>query len=478
MSVDATEPGPASVPREPREGERLGRYLLVRRIGEGGMGVVFEAIDSNLGRRVAIKTLHARHVRSGEVQQRFLREGQAASRVHHANVAAVFDVGGGSHPYLVMEYLAGEDLSCLLEREGRLSVERAADLLVPVVAALATAHDLGVVHRDLKPANIFLANERNRVTPKVLDFGISRITDRADAASITDTGALIGTPCYVSPEQARGDRHLDARSDQYSLGVILYQAATGRRPVDEPSVYAVLQRIVAGDFPTPRTVCPSLLSAIEKVIVRAMARDPDGRFPSTRAFGCALLPFASAATRAAYESELRNEVEPRANATADTELLRLNNVAPRDSRELRTTLGDSVQLLGLARRGAAMNRLWLLAVPLLPIISWFAWRAGTTHAEGSGGSTGAHPAAAGPLAPKKLALDLARSVVASEPELPSGKVGEGPANDESPEATPLPKPTQKPEPKRRTPPQSQAKSVTPDHSAGLAPAVNPYAEQK
>ena len=296
--------GPAASPG-PLAGTVLGRYLLVRLLGEGGMGAVYEATHQDLGRRVAIKILHPRYAESEKARSRFLREGQAASRIRHPNVADVYDVGiEGVHPYLVMELLEGADLAQVIEREAPLSVQRTADLLVPVVAAVAIAHDQGVVHRDLKPGNIFLSAERNAIKPKVLDFGVSKLIDHEDAPSLTDTGTFLGTPHYMSPEQAQGAKHVDVRSDQYSLGVILYECATARRPIEEDSMYPLLRRIVQGDFPSPRQINPNVSSAFENVILRAMARDPAQRFTTTRALGLALLDFASNGVRAAHAAEL------------------------------------------------------------------------------------------------------------------------------------------------------------------------------
>jgi eukaryotic-like serine/threonine-protein kinase len=242
---------------------------------------------------------------------RFLREGQAASRIRHPNVADVYDVGiEGNHPYLVMELLEGEVLAQVIKREGPLSVQRTADLLLPVIAAVATAHDQAIVHRDLKPENIFLAAERKATTPKVLDFGISKV-DRDDTPSLTDTGVFLGTPYYMSPEQAHATERIDIRSDQYSLGVILYECSTGRRPIEEPSMYALLRRIVHGDFPSPRQVNPALSSAFENVILRAMALNPAQRFPTTRALALALLDFASSGVRASHADELASTLQSR-----------------------------------------------------------------------------------------------------------------------------------------------------------------------
>jgi len=343
-------------------GTVLGRYAVGRLLGSGGMGVVYEATHRDLGRRVAIKTLRESYAASPESRRRFLREGQAAAQIRHANVADVFDVAiEEGCPYLVLEYLEGEDLASLVARESPLSLERTSDILVPVVAAVAAAHDLGIVHRDLKPQNIFLAIEHSGVVPKVLDFGISKLADAEASATLTGTGAVLGTPHYMSPEQAQGAEVVDGRSDQYSLGVVLYQCATGRRPLQGVPLYSLIQRTVHGDFPPPRQVHPSLPGAFEQVILQAMARDPERRFPSTRALGQALLPFASAGVRAAYAAELGSSgvvavATPQKHAAADA---------------LSTTLGESVHarpVTGARQRRSV--RLLLGASVLAAAVAW------------------------------------------------------------------------------------------------------------
>src|SRR6187455_741380 len=170
----------------PLVGTMLGRYRIERVLGEGGMGTVYAGGHQDLGKAAAVKTLHERYGRSNEVQLRFLREAQAASRIRHPNIVDVYDVGSESgRTYLVMELLEGESLARLIARDGPLSARQAADLMVPVVSALAAVHDLGVIHRDLKPDNIFLANERHTLQPKVLDFGISKVADQQITDALT-----------------------------------------------------------------------------------------------------------------------------------------------------------------------------------------------------------------------------------------------------------------------------------------------------
>jgi eukaryotic-like serine/threonine-protein kinase len=281
-------------------GSTLGRYEVGRLLGRGGMGAVYEAVHRDLKKRVAIKVLSAT-LASEDAKQRFLREGEAASRISHPNVVDVTDVGvEGALSYLVMEFLEGEDLSNRLAREGSLSPRDAADILLPVCAGLAVAHDEGVVHRDLKPENIFLVRQRQGgVEPKVLDFGISKLTGR-NAMAMTGTIATFGTPYYMPPEQVRGARQADQRSDVYALGVVLYECVTGRRPFEADNIYSMLHAIGGGEYPSPRTVRPELPLELEATIVRAMRLDPADRFPSVRHLAVALLPFASDKSRVVW----------------------------------------------------------------------------------------------------------------------------------------------------------------------------------
>ncbi len=397
----------------PAVGSVLGRYQLTRVLGEGGMGTVFEASHLDLGKRAAVKTLHARLAKTAEVRARFMREGQAASRIRHPNVVDVYDVGvEQDHPYLVMELLEGEDMGRLLAHESVLSAQRAADLLLPVVAAVAAAHELGVVHRDLKPDNIFLAVERTQVTPKVLDFGISKLVDREQADALTSTGAFLGTPHYMSPEQAQGAKQLDARSDQYSLGAILYRCTTGRRPIEETSIYALIQRIVRGEFPPPRSLNPDLPRAFETVVLKAMAREPSERFATTRDLGRALLDFASERERALYGPEFSGDGVPAAAVSA------------RGADEVSafgTTLGDSVQQRDLPGAPRAKRR-WvgLIALSAAAVALLLVWRGSSSPVAEAGLQKAAGQSTLSPVPPASVSsTPTATATAASATPLPS-----------------------------------------------------------
>jgi tRNA A-37 threonylcarbamoyl transferase component Bud32 len=285
-------------------GTLLGRYQIRRLLGRGGMGCVYEGTHTELKKRVAIKTLHPSVAALPGARARFMREGEAASRIRHPNVVDVTDVGTESGiTFLVMEFLEGEDLFGLLGRQRVLPVTEALDYLLPVFGAIAAAHDEGVIHRDLKPANIFLARTRHAgVQPMVLDFGISKVSGSGtgQTLALTGAGASLGTPCYIAPEQIRGVSDVTARSDQYALGTILYECLTGRRAHDGDTVFAILHSVGSGTFPAPRTIRADLPPELEKAILRAMQLDPANRFPTLRGFGRALLPFASPAIRAQW----------------------------------------------------------------------------------------------------------------------------------------------------------------------------------
>jgi serine/threonine-protein kinase len=274
-------------------GRRIDRYEIRAPIGEGGMGAVYRAFDTKLGRTVALKTVVARRrtALSEEMRGRFTREALAASKVSHRNVVQVLDYGfaDDGSPYIVMEYLRGRDLGARLrDSEAPLAVDEVADVMLGVCAALQACHQAGIVHRDLKPANIFLADTDTGAEVKVLDFGVSKAPLAGD---LTEEGQILGTPQYLSPEQVEGKTVPE--SDQYALGMVLYVCLTKHMPYEEHQSLSLLRAIELGKFQPPRAHRPDLPVALEEVILRTLRLSPAQRYPSVHALGRALLPFAS-----------------------------------------------------------------------------------------------------------------------------------------------------------------------------------------
>ncbi len=287
-------------------GMRFGRYEIVRRIGNGGMAMVYEARHIDLAKRVALKTLHRWLALRLDVVQRFVQEARTASRIDHPHVLGISDIGVEHDvPFMAMDLLEGEELAHVLHREGPLSATRVADLLLPVISAVAAAHEQGILHRDLKPENIFLARRRLRSEhPVLLDFGISKVRD-GGPSGLTAADELLGTPPYMSPEQViDGMAELDARSDQYALGVILYECSTGVLPYrNDDSIPDLLRMIARGGVKPPSTRASSLPRAFDALVLRALNVSRDARFPTVIELGRALLPFASPLVQAVWADE-------------------------------------------------------------------------------------------------------------------------------------------------------------------------------
>jgi serine/threonine protein kinase len=297
-------------------GTRLGKYLLGRLIGSGGMGHVYEATHLELRKRVAVKTLLPLLAAHREARARFLREGEAASRIQHPNVVNVTDVGTEEQtPFLVMEFLEGENLAQRLAREGGLAVPAILDLLLPIMDALASGHDEGVVHRDLKPHNIFLARGRDgRVVPKLLDFGVSKLVGDDPAGALTGSMAVLGTAQYMAPEQIDGPRNVDARTDQYALGLVLYECVTGSPARQGTSMMGMLKAVASDPSPSLLRARPDTDPAFAAVLSRALSFEPAGRFPSLRELMVALLPFAGARARAQWSEVVTGRVDSGSDA--------------------------------------------------------------------------------------------------------------------------------------------------------------------
>lgn len=269
-----------------------GKYRLGAPLGEGGMGSVFQAENVEIGLKVAIKQLHPEYSRNREVVERFRREARLAASIGHGNICEVIDFGSADDgtPYLVMPRLSGTTLSDLLLRTPVMAPFRIVDIIAQTLSGLQAAHDANIVHRDLKPENLFITKVGDRDDfVKILDFGISKIMDQESAASFTRTGSAIGTPYYMSPEQARGEKTIDQRTDLWALGVILYEALAGKRPFTGDSVPSILYQICNEPLPPLSAINPNVTAPLAAVVQTALQRTVTMRFQSAEAMRRALL---------------------------------------------------------------------------------------------------------------------------------------------------------------------------------------------
>ncbi|MDH3199736.1 MAG: serine/threonine protein kinase [Myxococcales bacterium] len=275
--------------------EVAGQFRIVEKIGKGGMGAVYRAEQPDMNRYVAIKILHSRYLSRSDLVSRFRREARAMSQLSHPNTARVFLYGqlDDGACYFVMEHLVGQNLAQMVRAEGALAPERAIRIMVQVCGALEEAHQAGIVHRDLKPENVFVTTQGGiRDFPKVLDFGLAKVTERQmrpGSMVLTQQGMVFGTPEFMSPEQAHG-KTLDARSDIYSLGIILYELLTAKLPFDAKQPIEYIQ-LHANATPIPlskRRPEASFPPGLEEVVMRALAKDPAERYASAAEFAIAL----------------------------------------------------------------------------------------------------------------------------------------------------------------------------------------------
>jgi serine/threonine-protein kinase len=272
------------------EGHSLGngRYVLQHLLGQGGMASVHLAYDTVLDRQVAVKTLHTELGREASFKERFRREAQAVARLQHTNIVSVFDSGedvspdGGTTPYIVMEYVEGKALRDVLNeaiaQHGAMPTDQALKVTAAVLSALEASHDQGLVHRDIKPGNV-MVNTKGVV--KVMDFGIARAL-QSGVTSMTQTGMVVGTPQYLSPEQALG-KSVDARSDLYSVGCMLFELLTGQLPFDGDSPFSIAYKHVQEEPSAPSGLNRAVQPAVDALVARALRKDPAHRFPSAEA---------------------------------------------------------------------------------------------------------------------------------------------------------------------------------------------------
>ncbi|MBK8255479.1 MAG: protein kinase [Polyangiaceae bacterium] len=277
--------------REDLIGRTLSSYHIQERLGDGAMGVVYRAEDSRLLRTVALKVLSEKLLPDARAHARMLREARAAARLKSRHVVQVLDHGvWEGRPYIAMEYLRGETLAAYLEKTGALTLPETSSLIGQIAAGLDKAHEAGIVHRDLKPANIFLTtDEDGTAVSKILDFGIAKAPDSFASSPATRTGALVGTPAYMSPEQLNGGRDVDHRSDLWSLGVIAFECLTGKRPFEGDQLGRLCVQILSEPLPLPCSINPNLPTALNSFWKKAAARNRDERFQSGKDLARALV---------------------------------------------------------------------------------------------------------------------------------------------------------------------------------------------
>jgi eukaryotic-like serine/threonine-protein kinase len=389
------------------------KYLIDAVLGVGGMGVVFRARHLQLNGQVALKFLSAQFLSSPVAIGRFRREAQAAAKLQSEHVVRVFDVGTHTNglPYMVMEYLEGCDLGGLLEASGRLASELVADLLIQTCSAVEDAHEQGIIHRDLKPSNLFCVRRPDGTfTVKVVDFGISKVTDTSAAleGGITVTGNVVGSPSYMSPEQMKSPNRIDHRSDLWSLGVVLYECLTGNLPFPA-STYAEICLKVHQEAPLPASAHGVRLPAgLEAIIKTCLAKQPENRYATAGELAAALLPFAPQGRRTSVRAATLGGVARRASTFRSR--LGLPGPSPK--------LGHfTLTEVGWARSPASGRRRrlsWFLSASAfvgLGIVGWLVFRAESPNlgispapASAAGPGSAAQPS---PEPPAPTALDSA-----------------------------------------------------------------------
>ena len=416
-----------------KEGDLVaGKYRVSRVLGEGGMGLVVAAVHEQLEQPVALKFLHAEYVSRPEVVQRFLREARAAVKIHSEHVARVLDVGttDDGAPFMVMEYLQGEDLEQILGGRGALPVEEVVGYVLQASEAIAEAHALGIVHRDLKPANLFVARRpSSKPVVKVLDFGISKIPSTAKDVALTSAEAMMGSPGYMSPEQMTEARTAGTRSDVWSLGIVLYELLTGRLPFSGdtmPELVAAILTKTPAPLATARADVPA---GVQAIIDRCLQKDPAARYPDVGALARALAPFGP--TRSELSVERIEHVLGQADdAMAPTRSMPAVRVGDRpESHTFLPTTAHPVRTPGRVLRPVLVGLGVLVVGTAAAAFVVHPWRRATTAPPLASTIAAAPPASTAPSARSSTAATtvLAPEVTPSASATPPAPSASGPA---------------------------------------------------
>jgi predicted Ser/Thr protein kinase len=420
--------------------QTLGKYELRGTLGRGAMGIVYDGWDPQIARRVAIKTVPVPpdpDPDTAEEIARFKREAQAAGRLSHPNIVGVYDYGEtGDLAYIVMEFVEGPSLKGLLDKQERFAVPDLRRVMEGLLAGLQFSHDRGVVHRDIKPANVMLTKEGQ---PKIADFGIARI----EMSSMTQAGTMLGTPAYMSPEQFMG-QVVDARTDVYAAGVVLYQLLTGEKPFDG-GLTAIMHKVLNTEPPPPSTLAVTAPAALDAVVKRAMAKRPDDRYPSAAAFAEAI--------RAALDAP-----PPVAVPAEDAEATRIGSAAPQSAAARPAAPPPRTSAPAPAK--ASESKLPLLAgagVAALLVL-------------GGGGWFLLRPAIPPALAPQPAPLKVAAAETAAPAPAPTPKPEPAPEAQVQPAAPSAPAAVQ-------SPPVAEAQPVPVKMQSAPTPEVQPSAAQ-
>ncbi|MFZ5891969.1 MAG: serine/threonine-protein kinase [Myxococcota bacterium] len=476
-----------------------GKYLVQRLIGRGGMGAVYEGRHTLVERRVAIKVVFDEVAASDSGASRFEREVRAAGRIGNDHILEIYDVGAlpNGTRYMVSEFLDGEALSARLARQGPLPPQVIGHLMLQLLTGLAAAHHVGILHRDLKPDNIFLVREKAGKVDfvKIIDFGISKfqpLSGTSDAMKMTATGVVVGTPYYLSPEQARGLKDIDARSDLYAVGVIMYECATGRVPFHAESFNQLLFKIALEEPAPLETLVPGIDPWFVGLVQKAMARDPAHRFQSALEMRDEIARWLGLS-----QSSANRAVQPGFDAT----LMADANFTPQPAQRSRVPTpssfgrtSDPEQTDLLAPSRSSFKKVALIGTPLLLVIAGSVFFI-KSHLDDSGAtaaaSSSAAPTASAPssVAAAKTApepaVEPAPPVVVPPPDAPEVSLSPAPAASPRPTAalvSPSRPPARPPrtngaaprsEPARKDPPAATAPPPKPEPEARPAPAPTP-----